>query len=66
MEKEIENLQDTKIHLSQQLADTRQKLHSAVSADTARANRCEETLKDTLEELKEAKERENKARNVTS
>ncbi|XP_019853081.1 PREDICTED: coiled-coil domain-containing protein 170-like [Amphimedon queenslandica] len=60
LEKEVLSLQDTRIHLSQQLADARQKLHNAVSVDTERADKCEDTLRGTMEELRAAKDRENK------
>lgn len=62
LEKEVQSLQDTRIHLSQQLADARQKLHNAVSVDTERAEKCEDTLRGTMEELRAAKDRENKVR----
>lgn len=64
MEKEIETLQENRIHLSQQLADARQKIHHVVSADSNRADECERKLKATLDELQELKERESSVRSV--
>ena len=64
LEREVQSLQETRVHLSQQLADARQKLHNAVSVDTERADKCEDTLRGAMEELKTAKDRENKVREL--
>ena len=60
LEGEVETLQENRIHLSQQLADARQKVNNVTNADKSRADELEKKLKATLDELTVVKERETK------
>lgn len=57
---EIEQLQANKIHLSQQLAETRQKLQSSCSRDKERADLAEKELAKAKEDNQMIKMRENR------
>ena len=60
LEGEVETLQENRIHLSQQLADARQKVNNVTNADKSRGDELEKKLKATLDELTVVKERETK------
>ncbi len=51
MEEQLENLQQNKIYLSQQLADARHRVQSIASQDKDRAEIAEEQLKKTRKDL---------------
>lgn len=52
LESQIESLQQNKIHLSQSLAEARLKAQTIASQDKERADKAEQLLKDTIEELR--------------
>ena len=57
---QIDTLQQTRIHLSQQLAEARHKLQLAVSQDKERADKTDEKLRETRAQLQASIQRENK------
>ena len=57
---QIDTLQQSRIHLSQQLAEARHKLQLAVSQDKERADKTDEKLRETRAQLQASIQRENK------
>ena len=54
LQRVIENLQQSKVHLSQQLAEARHRAQTVVSQDKERAEKAEELLGEIRTELKDA------------